>query len=137
MHMETTKSTFETYPFDSEREANMRAALWDSLVEELRQKLAALKASGLVKDGEINEPLLHEFGMGANGGLISVWLHTDDGKGSWNAVTKHLDMAEPWFLSADGIFKIDGETMNLSEAADRFIAKLLGPVEVQAMALNE
>ena len=64
--------------------------------------------------------------MTVGDGFISVWLNADTGKGSWNAITKHLDMAEPWFLTPEGVFQIDGETMNLSAAAERFIAKVSG-----------
>jgi hypothetical protein len=110
----------------SEVEDEARGVVWATLCDELRKKLESLEANGELHGTGFEEPLRHEFGMSANGGCISVWLTTETGDGSWNAVGPYLDMAEPCYLSASGDFKLDGKTMNLSAAADRFIAKISG-----------
>jgi hypothetical protein len=126
MNIANAKAQIHASTLNSEQESEMRAALWVSLVLELRSKLSLMEAAGQLEKPSINEPLYQEFTMTANEGYISVWLNGDTGRGSWNALSKLLDMAEPWFLSPTGEFKIDGETMNLSAAADRFIAKISG-----------
>jgi hypothetical protein len=126
--MNTTNSKSHIYASssNSEHESEMRAALWVSLVSELRSKLSLMEAAGQLEKPNFNEPLYQEFTMTANEGYISVWLDGDTGKGSWRVISKLMDMAEPWFLSPTGEFKVDGEAMNLSAAADRFIAKVSG-----------
>ena len=107
----------------SQQDTSDRVELWNSLVAELRSKLSTMETASQVRKGEIDEPLDNEFYMTFGDDLISVWLNVEFGEGSWNAITKILDRAEPWFLSPQGVFQIDGETMNLAAAADRFIAK--------------
>jgi hypothetical protein len=126
--MDTSNSIAQIHAntLNSEQEIEMRAALWGSLVLELRSKLSLMEAAGQLKNPSVDEPLYQEFTMTANEGYISVWLNGDTGNGSWNVISKLMDMAEPWFLSSTGEFKLDGETMNLSAAADRFIAKVSG-----------
>jgi hypothetical protein len=126
MNITNTKAQIHANTLDSEQESEMRAALWVSLVSELRSKLSLMEAAGQLEKPTINEPLYQEFTMTANEGFISVWLNGDTGKGSWRVLSKLLDMAEPWSLSPTGEFKLDGEAMNLSAAADRFIAKVSG-----------
>ena len=127
MNITNTKAQIHANTLNSEQESEMRATLWVSLVSELRSKLSLMEAAGQLEKPTINEPLYQEFTMTANEGFISVWLNGDTGKGSWRVLSKLLDMAEPWSLSPTGEFKLDGEAMNLSAAADRFIAKVSGP----------
>ncbi|WP_433965649.1 hypothetical protein [Tunturiibacter gelidiferens] len=126
MNVADTKAQIHASTFNSEEEAGMRAALWVSLVSELRSKSSLMEAAGQLEKPTIDEPLYQEFTMTANEGFLSVWLNGDTGKGSWRVISKLLDMAEPWFLSTSGDFKLDGEVMNLSAAASRFIAKVSG-----------
>ena len=126
MNITNTKAEIHLSTLNSEQESEMRAALWVSLVSELRSKLSVMEAAGQLEKATINEPLYQEMTMTANEGYISVWLNGDTGKGSWRVISKLLDMAEPWYLSPTGEFKLDGEAMNLSAAADRFIAKVSG-----------
>ncbi|MGA1982932.1 MAG: hypothetical protein ABSG84_10675 [Acidobacteriaceae bacterium] len=126
MSIATSRTAGGMSTLTSEQEVDRRAALWASLVAELRSKLSSMEATGQLPKTDINEPLLHEVSMTVGDGFISVWLNADTGKGSWNAITKSLDMAEPWYITTDGVFQIDGEEMNLSAAAERFIAKVSG-----------
>jgi hypothetical protein len=103
-----------------------RNDLWNALVGQLRSRLTSLEASGDIEQPSFDEPLRNEFCMTAKSGFLSVWLHTDTGEGSWNSLSHHLDMAESWSMSATGVFEIDGDTMNLFGAAERFLAKVSG-----------
>lgn len=126
MNATNTKAQINASTLNSEQESEMRAALWVSLVSELRSKLSLMEAAGRLEKPNFNEQLYQEFTMTANEGYISVWLNGVTGKGSWRVISKLLDMAEPWFLSPNGVFELDGEAMNLSAAADRLIAKVSG-----------
>jgi hypothetical protein len=106
----------------SSREQDQLVALWSALVKEMRVRIKQSNSF----DAKLDEVLPQELSLYTDTGLLSVWLDPYIGRGSWNCVSPGLDRAEPWSLSASGEFKLDGETMNLSAAADRFIAKLSG-----------
>ncbi|MBB5065765.1 hypothetical protein [Granulicella mallensis] len=95
------------------------------MVGQLRSRLASMEASGELEQAELNEPLRNELTMTSKGGYLSVWLHTDTGKGSWNVITGELQVAEPWFMSSEGIVELSGESMNLPNAVERFAAKIV------------
>ena len=79
---------------------------------------------GEVEDAKLDEPLPNEFYVSIKDGYLSVWLNSDNGKGSWNALNKELDRAEPWSMSPEGIVELSGEKMDLSHAVESFARKL-------------
>jgi hypothetical protein len=97
-------------------------ALWGVLVAAIRAELVRSP----VPTFSINEPLPQELSISMGSNLLSVWLDAYSGRGSWNCISKTLDMAQPWILTSSGVFELDGETMNLSAAATRFVDKITG-----------
>jgi len=96
-------------------------ALWGSLVAAIRVELVESRSVF-----SINEPLPQELSISIDSNLLSIWLDVYSGRGSWNCISKTLDMAQPWILTSSGVFELDGETMNLSAAATRFVDKITG-----------
>jgi hypothetical protein len=123
-----------THPQDkdflSSKEQGELVALWNALVKEMRAKIQ----QPISFNAKLDEVLPQELSLYTDDGMLSVWLDPYTGRGSWNCVSQELDMAEPWSLSASGEFKLDGESMNLSVAADRFIAKLSGEWKKSTLA---
>ena len=109
----------------SERETRERDEHWNSLVKELRSLLTLMEAKGELQQPRLNEPLLNELIATAKDGYLSVWLHPNTGKGSWNQITGTMDTAEPWFMSPEGEVELSGERMTISKAAKEFAAKLV------------
>jgi hypothetical protein len=109
---------------DVELEMAARDELWKAIVSRLRSQLATKEASGELEQTSLDEPLRNELTMSAKSGYLSVWLDTDTGKGSWNAISGKLDMAEPWFMSTDGKVELSGETMDIATAVERFVEKI-------------
>ena len=107
-----------------EAEVAARQELWDTLVKQLRSRLASKEASGELEQTRLEEILTNEFIMTAKDGYLSVWLNTDSGKGSWNAIGGRWDVAEPWFQYADGRVELSGEIMDVSAAVEKFLEKL-------------
>jgi hypothetical protein len=97
---------------------------WKSMVSQLQSVLAQMEAKGELEKTWLDEPLPNELTATAASGYLSVWLHPDTGKGSWNQITQKVDMAEPWFMSPEGEVELSGEKMTLSEAVEQFAAKL-------------
>jgi len=83
-----------------------------------------MQAEGELEQAVLDEPLQNELYVSIKDGYLSVWLNTDTGKGSWNALNKELDRAEPWSMSPEGIVELSGEKMDLSHAVERFARKL-------------
>ena len=108
----------------AERDMVARDELWNGIVSQLRSQLAAKEALGELEQTYLDEPLRNELTMTAKGGYLSVWLHPEDGKGSWNVITDKLEMAEPWFMSVDGRVELSGESMDIPTAVERFIEKI-------------
>jgi hypothetical protein len=107
-----------------EQEIAARDELWNTIVSQLRLQLVAKEASGELEQTYLDEPLRNELTMTAKGGYLSVWLNTDTGKGSWNVITDKLQIAEPWFISADGKVDLSGESMDIPTAVKKFIEKI-------------
>jgi len=110
---------------DVEIDTAARDELWKSFVGQLQSRLTSMEAAGELEQAKLDQPLRNELGMSTKDGYISIWLHTDTGKGSWNAVTKKLDTAEPWYMSPEGVIEISGEKMDLPHAVECFAEKLV------------
>jgi hypothetical protein len=108
----------------AEQDEAARDELWNTLVNQLRSLLASKESSGELEQTFLDEPLRNELTMTAKSGYLSVWLHTDTGKGSWNVITNKLQIAEPWFMSADGKVELSGENMDIPTLAERFVEKI-------------
>ena len=108
----------------AETEVIVRDELWKTIVSQLRSQLASKEALGELEQTFLDEPLRNELTMTAKSGYLSIWLDTDTGKGSWNAISERLDMAEPWFISTDGRVELNGEVMDIPNAATKFVEKI-------------
>ena len=104
--------------------------LWNALMIELRYKLKNFNNL----NAELNEILPQEFSLSVGDGLLSVWLNPYTGLGSWNCISQKLNMAEPWQAISPDEIQLDGETMNLTATAERFIAKVSGQWTVPVLA---
>ena len=107
-----------------ELEVAARDELWNTIVSQLRSQLASKEALGELAETALDQPLRNELTMTAKSGYLSIWLDTDTGKGSWNAISERLDMAEPWSISFDGKVKLSGEVMDIPNAAAKFVEKI-------------
>jgi hypothetical protein len=110
---------------DTERDTAERDELWKSMVSQLQSRLGSMETTGELEQAKLDEPLRNELTMTAKDAFLSVWLNSDTGKGSWNAITKQLDMAEPWYMSPEGIVELSGEKMDIPHAVEHFVRKLV------------
>ncbi len=101
-----------------------RSELWTAIVSLLCSQLKALEVSGKLSRVKIDELFENEIYITTDIGVLSIWLNTDTGKGSWNAITNKLDMAEPWFMSADGKVELSGQSMDVPTVVEKFIEKI-------------
>jgi hypothetical protein len=101
-------------------------ALWNSLAAAIRAELVESQSSGSIATFSINDPLPQELSSSTGGKLLSIWLDVYSGRGSWNCISRALDMAEHWTMAPSGVVELDGETLNLSTAAKRFVEKITG-----------
>jgi hypothetical protein len=101
-----------------------RSELWTATVSLFRSQLEALEANGKISDVKIEELFDNEIYIGADTGVLSIWLDIASGEGSWNVITNKLDRAEPWFMSADGKVELSGQSMDVPTAVEKLIEKL-------------
>src|SRR5664280_3678019 len=96
-----------------------RRELWTAIVSLFRSQLEALETNGKMSGVKIRELFENEIYINADTGVLSIWLDTDSGEGSWNVITNKLDVAEPWFMSADGKVELSGESMDVPTAVEK------------------
>jgi hypothetical protein len=84
-----------------------------------------MEVTGELGKTQLDEPLRNELYVSVNDGFLSIWLNSDTGKGSWNAFTKLLDRAEPWYISPEGIVELSGQKMDIPHAVECFARKLV------------
>lgn len=110
----------------SEQDYAVRSKLWNDLVEGVRTELERFEAENKVQEARVDEPLSNEFIATTRVGFLSVWLHLEDGTGSWNQIAP-VDQCEPWTLGGDGVAVLSGDRMSVLELAHVFAFKLVGP----------
>ena len=108
----------------SEQDTTMRHELWVSMVSLFRSHLAALERSGKISSVKLDELFDNEIYINTDTEVLSIWLETISGKGSWSVITNKLDMTEPWFMSADGKVELSRESMDVPTAVEKLIEKL-------------
>ncbi len=109
----------------AEQDRESRSVLWNELVKGVRTQLERFEAEGKVQEPRVDEPLSNEFIATTRVGFISVWLHLEDGTGSWNQIAP-VDQCEPWTLGSDGTAVLSGDRMTVHELAGAFASKLVG-----------
>ena len=115
-------ATSEENAFYEDRDA--RDLLWNHFVIEMRQQLKLLESQGKICRPKLDEPLRNELLAATEGGYLSVWLHIEDGNGSWNQISP-VDECQPWSLTPDGTAELSGIRMSVPELAQAFAAKLI------------
>ena len=94
------------------------------MVSLFRSHLAALEIAGRLSGVKIDEPFENEVFINTASDLLSIWINTESGIGSW-LVMNVDENAGPWSMSTDGTITLDGESLEMEFAVERFAAMLL------------
>jgi len=108
----------------SDRNTLIRHELWVSMVSQFRSHLAALEISGKLGGVKIDEPFENEVFISTAAEILSIWINTESGIGSWLVINVD-ETAGPWSMSTDGNITLDGENLDVELAVERLAAKLV------------
>jgi hypothetical protein len=96
------------------------------MVSLFRSHLVALEISGRLSGVTIEELFDNEIYITTGEfGVLSIWINTECGDGSVRVITEDVDTAGPWSMSIDGTITLNGESLEMEFAVERFAAMLL------------
>jgi hypothetical protein len=104
----------------------MRLEYWKSFVGLFRSRLASLEVAGRLSNTKLDELFETEVYVSTSKAFLSIWVKAESGEGSYNALSeKNREDCNPWFMSDDGVFEVDGKKLDEEAAVEHFAAKLL------------